>query len=468
MMAAEPRTSSKPRRPVSAEDLSDPDRAWAPYEPSPKRPWNLRGAAHLLRRAGFGPSWGELKRALSDGPQRTVDRLLRPDADVASFNRAHDNDEVVAAGSGSAEPLRAWWLRRMIETPHPLLEKMTLFWHDFFATSAARVPRGSLMSQHVQLLRAGALGDFQTLLGGVAHDRATLLSLGAAANRKASPDEHFARQLLERYTVGPGNYSPKDVREAARALTGWVVLRSRLRYFARDHDDGAKTVLGHTGKLTDEDVVRITARHPATARTVVRRLYRWLVSEADEPNDGLVTPLAESFARDLDVARLAETMLRSNLFFSPAAYRRRVRRPVEFALAIVRGLDGSAATTPLAGHLADLGENLLYPPTLSGWAGGRHWINRATLIGRTNLATALLSGSGPYGGKLDPGAVARRHGHGDARGAERFLADLFLQPDPADGIVEELGKQVPAEGDLSHRLRQFTDLLVTLPEFHLA
>ena len=461
-------TSSNPARPVPAMGRGDPKRAWAAYEPAPERPWNLARAAHLLRRAGFGATWDELQRALKAGPQRTVDGLLQPAADVAAFNRTFDHNEAAVSASGSAEPLRAWWLRRMIETPQPLLEKMTLFWHDYFATSAAQVPRGAAMRQHVQLLRANALGQFPTLLRAVCRDPATLLSLGAGANRKARPNEQLARQLLDRYTVGPGNYSPEDVRQAARALTGWVVLRSQLRYFPRDHDDGTKTVLGHTGEFTDADVVSITAQHPATARTVVRRLYRWFVSETDAPDDALLTPLANAFARNFDVARLVGTILKSNLFYSPAAYQRRIKRPVEFALALVRGLEGSIATIPLAGHLADLGENLFYPPTSGGWEAGRHWINRATLIRRTNLATALLAPAGPYDGRLDPAATAQRHGYADPGAAEKFLLDLFLQPQPGAGIAEQLRKLAPRQGDRPHHLRQFADMVVTLPEFHLA
>ena len=466
-MPVSTKTAAAPRRAALTTALSDPKRAWAPYEPSARQPWDLPRAAHLLRRSGFGPTWEQLQQALTAGPPRTVDALLQPIGDIAGFNRTYDAREAAIVGSGGAEPLRAWWLRRMIETPHALLEKMTLFWHDYFAANGALVPSGKLMHRHMQLLRTNALGRFPTLLAAIARDPATLLSVGAAANRKTRPDEHLARQLLDRYTVGPGNYSAKDVREAARAGTGWVVLRSRLRFFERDHDTGAKTVLGQTGKFTDEDVVRIAAGHPATARNVVRRLYRWFVSEMEDPTDALIAPLAEAFARDFDLAKVVATILRSNLFFSPVAYHQRVKRPVEFALGIVRGLEGTVATNPLADDLADLGENLLYPPTTGGWTGGRHWINRTTVIGRANLATALLAGSGTYDGRLDPAAVARKHGHSDAA-ARQFLTDLFLQPDPATALAKQLQQQAPTEGNPSHRLRQFADLVVTLPEFNLA
>jgi len=448
--------------------LRDPDWAWAPYEPSDERPWDLPRAGHLFRRAGFGATWNELKQALDDGPQRTVDRLLRPNKDVDSFNRTYDEYDAAVAGSGSAEPLRAWWLQRMAHTPHPLLEKMTLFWHDYFAASAARVPSAALMLKHVQLLRSNALGRFPALLEGVSRDPAVLLALGADANRKAMLNESLARQFFDRFTLGPGNYSDEDVQEAARAFSGWFVLRLQLRYFEREHDEGAKRVLGRKGNFTDKDVVRIALEQPATARLVVRRLYRWLISETDEPTDALVAPLADSFANGYDVARLVERMLRSNLLFSAAAYRRRVKRPVEFALGIVRGLEGNVATTRLAGDLASLGENLYYPPTVKGWAGGQHWLNSATLVRRSNLALGLVAGSGPYGGKLDPTALAKKHGHADVESAGRFLVDLFLQGDLDAEVRATLRNTAPAGGNLTRRLRERTHLILTLPEFQLA
>ena len=449
----------------AAKDTVAPGLAWARYEPSAQAPWNLARAAHLWRRAGFGATWGQLQESLKAGPQRTIDRLLEPKADVEAFNRTCDGYAEKATSVGA---LRAWWLRRMIETPHPLLEKVTLFWHDFFAVGAAGVDDASLMLQHVQLLRAGALGRFDAMLAAVAQDPATLLSLGAKASRKAMPDDGFARQLLHRYTVAEGTCSDKDVREAARAMTGRFVLREKLRYIEREHDGGEKTVLGKTGKFAAEDVVKIAVAHPATARNVVRRLYRWLISEADPATDALLAPLAGAFAKDLDVGRLVETMLRSNLFFADSAMGRRIKRPVEFAVGIIRALEGAVPTVRLGADLASLGENLYHPPTPSGWQGGRHWLNHATLIGRSNLAAALLAPSGPYNGKLDAAAVARKHGCTDAKSGGRFLMKLFLQPSGDDRTFEELPAGAAPGGGLADRLRTFAHTIVTQPEFQLA
>ena len=165
----------------------DPGWAWAAYEPSAQRPWNLVHAGRLYRRAAFGAAWDELQQALSDGPQRTIDRLLSPQADVAAFNREHDEYEISAAGS--VHELRAWWLRRMIQTPHPLLEKMTLFWHSHFATNAANVNDVRLMQRHIRLLRSQALGSFRTLLQEISRDPAMLLWLRADAKPQGAPNK---------------------------------------------------------------------------------------------------------------------------------------------------------------------------------------------------------------------------------------------------------------------------------------
>jgi uncharacterized protein (DUF1800 family) len=448
------------------EKLKDPSWAWAVYEPDAERPWNLAQAGHLYRRAAFGAGWDQLQQALSDGPQRTIDKLLRPQTEAAQFNRTYDEYE---AATGSVDQLRAWWLRRMIQTPHPLLEKMTLFWHSHFATNAAEVKNARLMQQYVRLLRSQALGSFRILLEGISQDPAMLLWLGAEANRKARPNENFARALMENLTLGPGHYSAKDLQEASRAFTGWFVLRSKLRYIPREHDENEKQILGRKGNFTRDDVLQIILEHPATSRRLVHKLYRWLISETEQPEEDLIAPLAESFAKDYDVLKLVETMLRSNLFFSPAAYRRRIKCPAEFAIGIVNALEGTISTTQLANDLADLGQNLYNPPTIKGWAGGKHWINSTAIVARQNLATALLRGSDPYGNKLNPWDVAQRHRCATPESARRFLVDLFLQGDLDSDVYDSLPKtSLEQDDDLGGLTRSFAYAIVTLPEFHLA
>ena len=449
--------------PTLTQPQFDPASAWARYEPDASRPWNLARAGHLYRRAAFGATWDQLQRALADGPQRTIDALLRPAADVAAFNRQFDEYEARPGDARDVSEQRAWWLQRMIRTPHPLLEKMTLFWHGHFAANGAKVEHGILMQQHLRLLRSQALGSFSALLQGIVRDPAMFLSLDAKTNRKAQPNENFARWLMEAFTPGAGDHTDSDTREAARAFTGWFVMQGELRYIEREHDAKAKRILGREGRFTNDDVARILLEQPATPRRVARKLYRWLISETAEPDELLITPLAAAFAKHDDVLALVETMLRSNLFFSAAAYRQRMKCPVEFALGIVKGLEQPVPTTPLADALARLGQNLLHPPTVRGWAGGRSWINHATLAGRHNLAVALLKNDGAFGGKINPAAVADKYGRSGADAGARFFLDLFLQGDAAPG-----GAAAGGERDANAAARRAAGAVLALPEFQLA
>jgi uncharacterized protein (DUF1800 family) len=451
----------------------DPIWAWKPYEPVTQRPWDLRQAGHLFRRAGFGAGWAQLQQALKDGPSQTIDRLLRPEADVAGFNRSYDQFEEAAtdSGSGSVENLSEWWLRRMIDTPNPLLEKMTLFWHSFFGTTNAKVLSGMAMVRHVRLLREHALGTFPPLLEAVCQDPATLVSNGAAQNYKAKPNQSFPRAVLDCFTLGPGNYSASDLQETARTFTGWFVVRQQLRYNAYEHDEGRKRILGQEGNWKPQDALRILLQQPALPRLIARKLYRWLISETQEPAPELIAPLAEILGRDCDVGKLVGVILRSNLFFSPVAYRQKVKGPVDYALNIAKGLEGVIPTRPLGHALADLGQALGQPPTVHGWEGGRAWINPCTLIGRNNLAWAMLVDKEPYGNKLNPQAAARKHGQVSPSAAARFLLDVFLQGDvPADvqQASEKAAGEIGTSSDGQDQwLRRFCHLVVTLPEFQL-
>lgn len=451
----------------------DPAWAWGRYEPDASRPWNLSLAGHLFRRAAFGENWDRLQEALVDGPQNTVDKLLHPESNLNAFSQTYDDYDIAASGGASAEGLGAWWLRRMIVTPHPLLEKMTLFWHSHFGISNAQVKNARLMQQHVQLLRKEALGSFGTMLRAIPFDPAVLLCLDSTANRKAMPNENFARALLENYTLGPGHFKEEDVAEAARAFTGWFVLRGKLKYIAREHDEGPKSILGRQANFAAADVVEIVLNQRVTSERIVRKLYRWLISETQEPADELIRPLAEAFSREHDISETIETILRSNLFFSQVAYRQRIKSPVEYAVGIVRGLESLVSTTQLSQALSSLGQSLYHPPTPKGFEGGRYWVNDIALTGRHNLAVAMLQGPGPYKDKLNPWAVATDHQYTSIGSAAKFILDLFLQGDieqsTGDLLLERARIADSAEEDPSAAvLRRFTHSVVTLAQFNLA
>ncbi len=448
----------------------DPRWAWAEYQPDEKRPWNAVRAGHLLRRATFGASWDELEQAVAAGPRRTIDQLVHSPADLAQFEQTMSQDEEAVARASGIDSLRAWWLRRMIRSPHPLQEKMTLFWHSHFGVSNSRVNDSQLMLQHVQMLRLHALGSYRALLEAAAQDPAVLMSVGAERSPKSQPNEQFIRQLMEQYSVGPGHYGDEDVREAARAFTGWAVLRGQLRFLAHEHDAGPKKVLGKQGDWEAQDIVRIVLEQPTTPRLLARKLYRYLVSEADEPSDTLLEPLADMLAQQYDVGVVVETILRSNQFFSAAAYRRRVKSPVEFALGLVLAVAGDAPTQSMGNALAALGQNLYSPPTTGGWSGGPRWINPVTMIARQKLARAMLAEKGASDGALDPAEAARAKGCSTAREAAEWLLRLYVQDDLPEAVRTALLASVPdaALASSQDRVRAFAVEVVMLPEGQLS
>ncbi|MCP4454947.1 MAG: DUF1800 domain-containing protein, partial [Planctomycetes bacterium] len=229
---------------MDRQKIFDPTWAWAPYQPSEQRPWTLALAGHLYRRAGFGANWGQLQKALKDGPQKTIDGLLSPQGGVDAFNQTHDEYDRSVGRSESADELRAWWLRRMVLTPFPLLEKMTLFWHSHFAVNNSVVKNAGFMQQYVACLRSQALGSFESLLNDICHDPATLIGIDAIENRKSRPNDALARALITHFTVGPDVATEEDIRQAARAFTGNFVRRGRFLQIEREHDGGPKQLFG--------------------------------------------------------------------------------------------------------------------------------------------------------------------------------------------------------------------------------
>jgi uncharacterized protein (DUF1800 family) len=440
-------------------DPHDPAWAWAPFQPDATRPWDLRLAAHLYRRAAFGGTWPELQRALSEGPQATIDRLLQPSPEAAAFNRLYDDYENAAASSGGYGS-QAWWLRRMIESPQPLQEQLTLFWHNHFGISSVHVKDNALLCRHTHLLRHHGLGSFEALLDAVLGEPAVWTCLGAGTKGKRSASDGFARVVMEQYTLGPGLCSDSDVHAAARALSGWIVSQGELRFVPGEFDAAPKKILGQEGDFDRKALVRLLTQHPATGQWLARKLVRWFISDTAQPSEALLAPLAKQLTGEGNTAKGVEMLLRSNLFFSVEAYRQKVRSPVELALGIIRPLEGRTGTIQLAADLARLGQELYEPPTIQGWAGGLAWVNSLTLLGRAKLAEALLAESGAYEGKLDPAGVASRHGHPAKDGARQFLIDLWLQGD----LAPESGS--PAAGPADPR--RIAAHLASLPEFQLA
>lgn len=442
-----------------------PEAAWEPFEPGRDGAWDLSAAAHLFRRAGFGADRDQLEAAVSVSPTEAVDQLLSA-AEPGDFQTEMSVLASSAIAGGNVQPLSAWWLYRMLATPCQLLEKLTLFWHGHFATGADKVTDPALMLAQNQLLRRLACGRFEELVQEVSRDPAMLLYLDAASSRKAHPNENYARELMELFCLGEGRYTEQDIREIARCFTGWEVRRGEYRFNRYQHDSGEKQFLGKAGVFGGEDAVRIVLEQPSAPEFLTEKLLRFFVM--DEPTDPTVlcAPLARQF-RDsgLELRPLLRTMLTSRLFFAPESRGRRVRSPVELAIGLLRCLNGSTNTVALATTLQQLGQGLFYPPSVKGWDGGRTWINSSTLLGRSNLVRALLSGPGTRFGRtsLREYLAAR-----NLRTPEQILEELqlllFAVP-PPPAALESIAALLRPGTDAA--LTAGLHALCTLPEFQL-
>jgi len=400
-------------------DQLDPSEAWAPWQPTAGAPWNRKWAAHLYRRAAFGPSRADLIEAERLGPQGTLDLLLggRPNAEDMTATLV-DVGDVAAAADDNGEQIRGWWLYAMLHSGHPLREKLTLFWHDHFATSLDKVQSPPLMFRQNSLLRSHALGRFEPLLQAISRDAAMMIWLDASRNLKGKPNENYARELMELFSLGVGHYNEQDVREAARAFTGWRPDEAGgFAFDPRLHDEGTKSILGQTGRWDGGDVIRIVLEQPAAARFLVRKLYRFLVNEQAVPPDALLEPLCASFrTTSYDIAALVRTILASRHFYSAHAFRQRIKGPVEYVLGAVRLVYGSygeeeADYRPLpqralVARLNAMGQCLFAPPNVKGWPGGPSWLNTSTMLERSNfagaLAMGLLGADSPGGSNVAP------------------------------------------------------------------
>jgi hypothetical protein len=407
--------------------------------------------AHLLRRFGLGASELELDFYGRQGLAGAIDLLL-------NFERVEDEPEWDIRLFLQGDPPRlqmggvsALWHLRLASTRKPLQEKMTLFWHDHFATSAAKVVSAPMMLRHVETLRSGCVGRFDDLLLRVSQDPAMLFWLDNHLNVRGKPNENFAREIMELFTLGIGHYSEEDVREVARAFTGWTFIRGRPtgdapvpnpQFVARPrlHDDGEKTILGKTGKWNGQDVIKMLCDHPQTALHLTRKLWEWFAYADPEP--ALVERLASRFrASGLDVKALLRTIMEAPEFYSEKAVRAIYKNPIDFTLPPLRQLglgeamasalkSGEAGRTPMRmlGPLIQssrsMGMQLLFPPDVDGWPTGAAWITSATMIERIKFAEHLFRSGG---------LPLRLHAH------------ALLSPDPTpEGIVQRLVEALDA------------------------
>src|SRR5438270_6924556 len=349
---------------------------------------------HLLRRAGFGASSGDLATYRSLSYSGAVDRLL-------NYSQISDDDtenrlKALNLNLGNPIDQQRWWLLRMAWTQRPLLEKMTLFWHGVLTTSFHKVggPKayGRIMLQN-QFLRDYAFDTYDTILLGITSDPAMLFYLDLTKSTKKAPNENYARELMELFTLGLGHYTQQDVYEAAAALTGWHVKGLTSRYLPRDHNDLTKTFLGQTGNFDYKDVVRILANHPATPWFICRKLFTFFVYENPTSDD--LRPLVDTYVQSgHNMGQVMRTLLLSPQFSSTKAYRSRVKSPVEYIAGAYRALNVQGSGDGLPNISLLMGQTLFDPPNVAGWPGDKvsaAWLNGGTWMTRLNYIDLLLS-----------------------------------------------------------------------------
>ena len=413
---------------------------WPPYSPAPKAPWNRRRVVHLHRRAGWGATWHEIERDLDEGPDAALGRLLDPEHRAEHNAVAGRAQELAAQGIAKqqAELLQAAWITRMWHGSDPLGEQLMLMWHNHLATSNLKVRDVALMNRHLATLREHARGPFEKLLRAVVIDPAMLVWLDADQNRREHPNENLARELMELFTLGEGHYRETDVRDAARALTGWKLEDGKVRFDADENDGGEKEILGRRGRWNTDDLVRILIEHPATSKRLAWRICDHFFATDSVPPDALEALASQLRQNGLDVGATVATVLRSSRFFDEAELAQRVSPPASYIVANSRSLElHEAGFSPqvAAAWMRSIGQDLLHPPGVGGWPGGRTWLGATAMINRARFASMVGEGTlYPGAPRLELEGLAKRNGF---RGSAIEFASQLLFGEPARSVSQE-------------------------------
>jgi len=354
--------------------------------------------ALLLRRAGFGAGPKELERYVGLGVDGTLDELLHPERVEEDFDGLLDSLSGHLIDLQNIEDVQTWWLYRMVRTKRPLLEKLTLFWHGHFAVANSKVSNPLAMHTHLATLRQYGFGGFRDLLQAVSQDPAMLIWLDGNTNRKAAPNENYGRELLELFTLGVGNYTEDDVQASARSFTGWNLRQDPLNgaqyFFDRNqHDFGQKTFLGQTGPLDGGDILDIVVKQQATAERITKKLFTFFAHPNPEP--AVLQPFVKTYLDSkFDIRSVVAAILHSDAFYSDTSRYGHIKSPVEYTVGTVRLLDVQVRERSLIVALRSMGQEILNPPNVAGWAGGNAWVNPSTLLERFNYGVRVATGRG--------------------------------------------------------------------------
>ncbi len=480
----------------------------ATFKPTDADPWDRAKAAHLLNRAGFGGTSAEVEKAFKLGPIGAVDWLLDfPDLaaeeqsqtdvpNLSSIEGLPSNFREIAktlAGKSAEERKQlklkflasnrqtvmataSWWLRRMVEGPYPLQEKLTLFWHGHFTTSAKDERSASLMWNQNELLRRQAAGNFGTFVKKISRDPAMLDYLNNSQNRKAHPNENYARELMELFTLGIGNYTEDDIKQVARAFTGWAHDGDDFVYRKFDHDDGEKNVFGARGNFDGDDVVDLILNQTACPTYIAGRLYHYFVT--DDLEETLRSSLGEVFREArYEIRPLLRTLFSSKAFYQANVIGAQIKSPIQLLVGTVRLLDRPMPpVNQINGMLNQMGQAPLYPPNVKGWPGGHTWISTSTLFVRYNTCLWLTGAesSVALGANLK-GAGANRNarplgfdppGANAVESAVDTWVDRLVQR-PIDPAKRQTLIQSMKGRATESAIRSMIQLIVSMPEYQL-
>lgn len=434
--------------------------------------------AHLLRHAGSGATEADLDQYSALGFAGAVDRLLNPEqVDDSATDQQLAPLTTDLTDPKKIEPAKFWWLNRMLYTQRPLQEKVTLFWHNHFATANSKVANAVLMLQQIQLFRDNGLGNFESLLQKVTRDPAMLIWLDNRLNRKGAPNENYAREVQELFTVGIGNYTEQDIHEAARAFTGHTLNKSLQYVFNQaQHDAGQKTFQGQTGGFDADDILGILVRNPATARFICQKLFAFFAY--DNPDSSTIDRLANTFVTtNFDIRSVLRDIFSGPEFLSPLAFHGQIKQPADLVLGSLKSLNVQNVGPDITQVLRRMGQDLLNPPDVSGWNAGPAWLNATTLFERFNWGNRLAGGrdaAKPY--FVDVPGQLQSHGINSPEGLVdyylRLLVDGDVTREARQALVDYLNASGPLpldnSGAVDLKARGLVHLALAAPTYQLA
>jgi len=361
--------------------------------------------------------------------------------------------------------LQQWWLLRMIHTRRPLQEKMVLFWHGILTSGSSTVGRPDFMLKQNELFRQKALGPFDILLKDISRDPAMLIWLDSRNNRKAAPNENFARELMELFTMGPGNYSETDIREAARAFTGYFLNKDGFFFNTNQHDYGPKLFMGTQGSLDGDQIIDIIMKQPATAEFICRKLFAFFAY--DDPEPVMLSRLTDTFRRrNHSIKAVMEQILTSENFYSETAYRSRPKSPVELVAGTIRTLGLETDEQGLMPVMARLGQTLFDPPDVAGWPGGHTWFNSSTILERINFANRIATDRKSF----DPQEALDKAGTRSAGDVVDYFVGLLLDGNITSEQREFMygyAESVKGEAKPDAAVRAIAYLVLSSPDYQL-